>query len=43
MRLSHGTDSSLTARIGKVQNILHLLLFVAAVVDVIGMIYVVTR
>ena len=31
------------ARIGKVQNILYTLLLVAAVVDVLGMIYVLTR
>jgi hypothetical protein len=34
---------TLFARIGKVQNILYTLLLVAAVVDLLGMIYVLTR
>jgi len=40
---ARGERNSFLARIGKVQNILHMLLFVAGVVDVIGMIYVLTR
>jgi hypothetical protein len=40
---ARGERDTLVARMGKVQNILYLLLLVAAAVDVIGMIYVLTR
>jgi hypothetical protein len=40
---ARGERDTFIARIGKVQNILHLLLLIAAAVDVIGMIYVLTR
>lgn len=39
---ARGERNTLVARIGKVQNILHLLLFIAGAVDVIGMVYVLT-
>lgn len=40
---ARGERNTFLARVGKVQNILHLLLLTAAVVDVIGMIYVLIR
>jgi len=40
---ARGERDSFVARVGKVQNILHMLLLVTAAVDVIGMIYVLAR
>jgi hypothetical protein len=40
---ARGERDTFIARLGKVQNILYLLLLIAAALDVIGMIYVLTR
>jgi hypothetical protein len=40
---ARGERNTFVTRAGKVQNILYTLLFVAAVVDLLGMIYVLTR
>jgi hypothetical protein len=42
-RGARGERDTFIARVGKVQNILHLLLLVAAAADVDGMIYVLTK